>query len=76
MADFRKTNTKNRAKVFYGLAILFLVFLPFLIPYKALGSQILIFMKICHGHDICFYAGKQPLAMLPFSAWGLTLRGF
>ena len=76
MADFRKTNTKNRAKVFYGLAILFLLFLPFLIPYKALGSQILIFMLFAMGYDICLgYAGMLSFGHAAFFGMGAYTTG-
>ena len=76
MADFRKTNTKYRAKVFYGLAILFLLFLPFLIPYKALGSQILIFMLFAMGYDICLgYAGMLSFGHAAFFGMGAYTTG-
>lgn len=76
MADFRKTNTKKREKAFYGLAILFLLLLPFLIPYKALGSQILIFMLFAMGYDICLgYAGMLSFGHAAFFGMGAYTTG-
>jgi len=76
MVDFRHKNTKKRAKIFYGLAILFLLFLPFLIPYKALGSQILIFMLFAMGYDICLgYAGMLSFGHAAFFGMGAYTTG-
>ncbi|MCJ7809742.1 MAG: branched-chain amino acid ABC transporter permease [Desulfobulbaceae bacterium] len=76
MVDFRHKNTKKRAKIFYGLAILFLLFLPFLIPYRALGSQILIFMLFAMGYDICLgYAGMLSFGHAAFFGMGAYTTG-
>jgi len=76
MPEFYETNTKRRAKIFYGLALLILFFLPFFIPYKALGSQILIFMLFAMGYDICLgYAGMLSFGHAAFFGMGAYTTG-
>ena len=73
---FQEKNTKRREKIFYGLAILVLIFLPFFIPYKALGSQILIFMLFAMGYDICLgYAGMLSFGHAAFFGMGAYTTG-
>ena len=74
--DFQEKNTKRRERIFYGLAILVLIFLPFFIPYKALGSQILIFMLFAMGYDICLgYAGMLSFGHAAFFGMGAYTTG-
>ncbi len=74
--DFQEKNTKRREKLFYGLAVLVLIFLPFFIPYKALGSQILIFMLFAMGYDICLgYAGMLSFGHAAFFGMGAYTTG-
>jgi branched-chain amino acid transport system permease protein len=74
--DFQEKNTKRREKIFYGLAVLVLIFLPFFIPYKALGSQILIFMLFAMGYDICLgYAGMLSFGHAAFFGMGAYTTG-
>lgn len=74
--DFKEKNTKRREKIFYGLAVLVLFFLPFFIPYKALGSQILIFMLFAMGYDICLgYAGMLSFGHAAFFGMGAYTTG-
>jgi branched-chain amino acid transport system permease protein len=76
MADVHETNRKRREKIFYGLAVLVLFFLPFFIPYKALGSQILIFMLFAMGYDICLgYAGMLSFGHAAFFGMGAYVTG-
>ena len=73
---FQEKNTKRREKIFYGLAVLVLFFLPFFIPYKALGSQILIFMLFAMGYDICLgYAGMLSFGHAAFFGMGAYTTG-
>ena len=73
---FQEKNTKRREKIFYGLAVLVLIFLPFFIPYKALGSQILIFMLFAMGYDICLgYAGMLSFGHAAFFGMGAYTTG-
>jgi branched-chain amino acid transport system permease protein len=74
--DVQEKNTKKREKIFYGLAVLVLFFLPFFIPYKALGSQILIFMLFAMGYDICLgYAGMLSFGHAAFFGMGAYTTG-
>jgi len=76
MSDLYEANTKRREKIFYGLALLILFFLPFFIPYKALGSQILIFMLFAMGYDICLgYAGMLSFGHAAFFGMGAYTTG-
>jgi branched-chain amino acid transport system permease protein len=76
MSDLYEANTKRRGKIFYGLALLILFFLPFFIPYKALGSQILIFMLFAMGYDICLgYAGMLSFGHAAFFGMGAYTTG-
>jgi len=76
MADFDETKTKRRQKIFYTIAVLVLFFLPFFIPYKALGSQILIFMLFAMGYDICLgYAGMLSFGHAAFFGMGAYVTG-
>jgi len=76
MLDSYDANTKRRGRIFYGLAFLVLIFLPFFIPYKALGSQILIFMLFAMGYDICLgYAGMLSFGHAAFFGMGAYTTG-
>ncbi len=76
MADFHETSRKIRERIFYGLTVLVLFFLPFFIPYKALGSQILIFMLFAMGYDICLgYAGMLSFGHAAFFGMGAYVTG-
>jgi ABC-type branched-subunit amino acid transport system permease subunit len=76
MTEIEDIKTKRRTKIFYGLAILILFFLPFFIPYKALGSQILIFMLFAMGYDICLgYAGMLSFGHAAFFGMGAYTTG-
>ncbi len=76
MLDSYETNTKRRGRIFYGLAFLVLCLLPFFIPYKALGSQILIFMLFAMGYDICLgYAGMLSFGHAAFFGMGAYTTG-
>jgi branched-chain amino acid transport system permease protein len=76
MSDFEDIKTKRRTKIFYGVAVLVLFFLPFFIPYKALGSQILIFMLFAMGYDICLgYAGMLSFGHAAFFGMGAYTTG-
>ncbi len=71
-----ETTAGRRQKIFYGVAILVLLFLPFFIPYKALGSQILIFMLFAMGYDICLgYAGMLSFGHAAFFGMGAYVTG-
>ncbi len=76
MPDLYEASTKRRGQIFYGLALLILFFLPFFIPYKALGSQILIFMLFAMGYDICLgYAGMLSFGHAAFFGMGAYTTG-
>ncbi len=76
MLDSYEANTKRRGRIFYGLAFLVLCLLPFFIPYKALGSQILIFMLFAMGYDICLgYAGMLSFGHAAFFGMGAYTTG-
>ena len=57
------------------MGLILLLVLPFLTPYKALASQMLIFAIFAIGFDIVFgYTGLLHLVMRHFSAPALTPR--
>ena len=68
-------NDMNRNRSYTPLIIvaaaLFLLFLPFLTPYKALASQMLIFAIFALGYDICFgYTGLLSFGHAAFFGLG------
>jgi branched-chain amino acid transport system permease protein len=76
MGVFSKNQEKKRARLFLVSGILFLIFLPFVIPYTALGSQILIFMLFAMAYDLCLgYAGMLSFGHAAFFGLGAYATG-
>ncbi len=74
--SFIETLFKKRDRLIYFLGFLFLVIIPYFIPYKALGSHILVFMLFAMAYDICLgYAGMLSFGHAAFFGTGAYITG-